>query len=681
VPGKKACQIIWRKPAVAAAAGASLVSLVVLVWSFPMLLAPGEILLGFPGDSLSTLQRWENWQASAKYVERPLLNFVGRGLADRVGPVLAYNLLVLVSFPLSAVTAFALCYRIVPYAPSAMVGGVIFALSPFHWAHSLGHLYEAHIQWVPLVALFLLAFAARPRVGSAVGIAVSSALLVTTSFYYGFFTAVVVAPLVIAWCLTLLARRRFRRIILVIVASVGAFFVTLPVTHSYLSWLARQRTSIPLSGDDLFRYSARVGEYLLPGAYSALRRIVAPVTIPGSLHLSNEVEQSLFLGWVPLIMALVGVAGVVAAKSAPGIRKGELVWILAAGAIAALCSGPPVARLGPLTLRLPSYYLSAWIPFFRTYARMAVIVNVALCCAAAAGIALLSRNRRGLTGLAMLLVAVEFTPLPPPRVLRVLPPRGVYSWLADSPGDGVVLEYPIDSRVTPRTSARAYATRFSKRYSIEEIMGFDLRHESRLDTVECKNLSAAGVDWVLLHDRNPDPPLQVYKDRPERGQNLPGVWPAIREHDALTLAAHFPETVLFGLAEAGWPVSLSPDDGIGPWLEGPLPSGRPVIPVSSVSLHSTSRTPTRVDLEFQFVPRKPMDALRVMMADSCIGRFAADDTISVRVNGVEALPDRNLLRIEALDEAGRVLQGNQPVGVILGVRILDQKPTESRGAQ
>ncbi|MCU0611840.1 MAG: hypothetical protein MUE60_08645, partial [Candidatus Eisenbacteria bacterium] len=63
------------------------------------------------------------------------------------------------------------------------------------------------------------------------------------------------------------------------------------------------------------------------------------------------------------------------------------------------------------------------------------------------------------------------------------------------------------------------------------------------------------------------------------------------------------------------------------------------------------------------------------------GRFAADDTISVRVNGVEALPDRNLLRIEALDEAGRVLQGNQPVGVILGVRILDQKPTESRGAQ
>ncbi|MBN1423052.1 hypothetical protein JXA88_00710 [Candidatus Fermentibacteria bacterium] len=672
---KKPPHTLWCKPTVVAAATAIVALGIALIWSFPLVLAPAELLLGHPGDALSTLQRWESWQPSLRYVERPLLNISGRALADLVGSVTAYNTLVLISFPLTALAAFGLIFRIVPHSPSAMIGALAFTISPFHWAHSLGHLYEAHIQWIPLVAWSLLTTVAHPSLLRMAGLIAASALLVASSFYYGFFAAVVALPIVVLWTLSLLARRRARRLAAVLLATVGAFLASLPITYSYLTWLTRTRRPSSRHFEDLFRYSARLQEYVCPGAFSALRRLLSPATTPGSLHFSNEVEQSLFLGWVVLTLAAIGV-GSMLIRRRPSIRRGELAVMLAAGVAATLCSAPPIVRIDGWSIRMPSFYLGSLVPFFRTYARMGVFVHLSVCCAAAAGAELLARRRAAsLCAVAVLLIAAEYTPIPPPRTVRLLPLRGAHRWLAQQSDGMLVLEYPMDRRITPRTSVRSWVSRITARYSMEENASMDLRHVAGLGPLECWDLAVSGVGYVLFHDRNPDPSLQVHKDRPDRGPNVPGTWPAVPAHDALTLVAHFPETVLFSVRDVQASVSLSPGEGLAPWREGPNVIGRPFVATSHhVMLRNATQWPVKIGLDMQVVPTAPLRELRLLLNGVPAGAYPAADTIRIALRDLEVLPDRNHLRLEGVGKHGVLPANTGQVGLLLGVRITDEAP-------
>ncbi len=68
----------------------------------------------------------------------------------------AYNLLVLASFWLSALTAYALVFALTRSRASAFVGGFVYAFSSFHFGHALGHLSTLSIHWIPLFVLYLL---------------------------------------------------------------------------------------------------------------------------------------------------------------------------------------------------------------------------------------------------------------------------------------------------------------------------------------------------------------------------------------------------------------------------------------------------------------------------------------------------------------------------------------------
>ncbi len=641
-------------------------TLVAVVWSFPVVLDPTRLLWGVPGDSLSTLLRWEKWQLSVRYVDRPLLNLLGRLLALPLGPVFAYNLLTLLSFPLSALTAYALFRRLVGSPHAAACGALLFALSPYHYAHSLGHLYEAHIEWIPLVALTLYGLATRPGPPISVATAFVGALLVSSSFYYGFFLAVVASPLVCAWLVWLLVRREVRRALLVAASLLLPLLVTLPVTYPYVRWLSREPTPPATLQEDLFRYSARAREYLVPGAFSALRRLLSPTTRPGSLHYSNEVEQSLFLGWIPLALACVGAVCLLRRSPPRGSR--ELGWLMAAGVVAAVCSAPPVVRVGGVPIPMPSGALAGVVPFFRTYARMGVIVSLATSGTYAAGLAWGVRRPGAMTALT-LLALLEFWPVPPPRSVRILPLRGATAWLARHDPNPVILEYPMDTRATPRLSVRGYLGARSGVFSLEEIIPFDVRHPGAFDEDRARELAAHGVGWVALHDRNPDPALQVYKDRPERGHNLPGGWPVV--DGPFSLTAHFPQTLLFRITAARQPLSLAPGEGIGSWVEGPSLVGRPLTPRARVVIHSVSRWPRAALLEAVVVPGGRVRAIRLVLNGVEVGTWTAADTVWVSAGGLEVLPDENTVWLESLDHRGEILEGSEAVGRLLAVRLRD----------
>src|SRR5207248_6208775 len=116
----------------------------------------------------------------------------------------------------------------------------------------------------------------------------------------------------------------------------------------------------------------------------------------------------LSLGYTVLLLAVLG-----AVVALWGRRWFPALLALAVSVAGALFSFPPSERVGPLDAHFPSFYLVNWLPYFRVYARFAMIVMLGVTLLAAFGYDdLLARARRaslpvGLALIPFLLLAVE----------------------------------------------------------------------------------------------------------------------------------------------------------------------------------------------------------------------------------------------------------------------------------
>lgn len=68
--------------------------------------------------------------------------------------IVLHNSMLLITFYISAAASFYLVRRYTDDLMSSIIGGFIFAFSPFHFAHSLHHIGLASIQYLPLFVLF-----------------------------------------------------------------------------------------------------------------------------------------------------------------------------------------------------------------------------------------------------------------------------------------------------------------------------------------------------------------------------------------------------------------------------------------------------------------------------------------------------------------------------------------------
>ena len=134
---------------------------------------------------------------------QPVTDVTGALLARLSGPVAAYNWLVLLSFPLSAASAYLLARYLTLSPAAATVAAMAYAFSPFHLAHAAYHPHIAQTQWVPL---YLLALWRCLDVGSlaAVGLLVAATMAVTLSNFYAGLIAAVITPVAVAayWLVT-----------------------------------------------------------------------------------------------------------------------------------------------------------------------------------------------------------------------------------------------------------------------------------------------------------------------------------------------------------------------------------------------------------------------------------------------------------------------------------------------
>jgi hypothetical protein len=420
----------------------ALALLLTLAIAAPVLRAPsdrifGRETVGRHHDPFTVMEQFGRPLALGVYLQ-PLTDVPGAWLARMLGPVAAYNWLVLLTFPLSAAAAYLLARHLMLSPAAAGIAAIAFAFSPFHLAHAGYHPHIAQTQWV---ALYFLALwrCLDDSTAAAVGLLALSAAGVTLSNFYGGLIAAVITPMAIAAYWFVMSRRQPRparrlaittgSLALIACAGIAGAWYT---AHAAVV----NRASFGFERDDLFRFSAKWWSYLVPPVANPWLGGIADRVWGRAGVEAGLLEQQVSLGWGIIALGLVAVvAWLMRDRRQPALT---IVPVLVVVAVAALvCSLSPERAIGPFTFTRPAALLYRVVPMFRSYARFGVVVQLMAVLLAGIGAERLWRSRARAPRMAcaaLLVVAAGEYAVWPPALWRDVLPTAALRWIARQPG-------------------------------------------------------------------------------------------------------------------------------------------------------------------------------------------------------------------------------------------------------
>lgn len=392
--------------------------------------------------------------------------------------IATYNVILLLTFVLAGYGMFLLCLYLTRNAWASFIGGLVFAFSPYHFAHLFGHMNLASLQWIPFYVLALLKAVDAPgRDGTvsgkrlrargmwlAAGAGALLALNAYTDWVYGIFL-VIFTGLLLGWRVLVPSERRElsdRRVgwaegALRIVAGTGTFLLI--VSPIFFPTLAEARQGyaqqppaevLVYSSDLILAFTPSELHPIWGNAVARRIEQVGP-----NLPMKNPSERVVFLGYTVLVLSIYGLWRL---RSDRRVR----FWAFAAFATWLLSLGPVLQVLGrwkftgfEVTVPLP-YLLLYKLPLLgimRTPARLVVLTMLALAVLVAFALARELHGLRALRGerrlrsaffglLLPALILFEFLAVPFPTV----PPGWgvpIYERIAREPGRFALIELPL----------------------------------------------------------------------------------------------------------------------------------------------------------------------------------------------------------------------------------------------
>jgi hypothetical protein len=344
-------------------------------------------------------------------------------------PLLAHNLVALLTFPLAGLGVFLLARRLTGSAAGGFLAGLGFAFCVHRFDHVV-HVQSLSTQWLPLALLAIVgSVGARSRRWLA-ALFVFALLQALSSGYL----AVVMAA---AAGVTLAALGLEARSARALVAP--ALALGLAAAAAWAAYAphreAQARHGLDRTRGELVHWSARVESYLDPGREAALPHL-------RWLRGRFRTGEPLYPGLVVLGLAVVGA---LALRESAAARLG-----LALVVVGFLLSLGPEIRIFGLALPGPFEALRSLqsVRLLRTPSRMGVIALLGLGLLAAVGWSRFAARRPGWRRPAFALFAAlavaEAFPAGLARLVRpVEPPPPAARWLASAPR-GPVLELPWD---------------------------------------------------------------------------------------------------------------------------------------------------------------------------------------------------------------------------------------------
>jgi hypothetical protein len=427
----------------------ALAAIVIAVIALPVLRAPSDRVFGMEivgrhYDPFLVMEQISRPLRIGGVYSQPVTDVPGAMLARIAGPVAGYNWLVLLTFPLSAVSAYLLARYLALTGTASSFAALAFAFSPFHLSQSAYHAHIAQTQWIPLYLLAL--WRCLDRAGPATsGCLAAAAIAVTLSNFYGGLIAAVMTPFAMAahwFWLRGEGPRSARRlgIACLVLTIVGA------------GWLLYARVTAPsVFADaasfgyppaDLVKYGARWWSYFVP-----------PIEQPWLGNLSKRIwdaagvrdgllEQQVSLGFGIITLALVGVVSGLRRDGATRVTIGVPALVILA-AVAWMVSLAPGHAGSGSTVSPPSEWLHAMLPMFRSYGRFGVVVQLMAVMLAGIGIDRLRRAPMPFARticVALVLVCCAEYAVSPSAMSRDVLPTSAHRWVMRHAGAARVLD-------------------------------------------------------------------------------------------------------------------------------------------------------------------------------------------------------------------------------------------------
>ena len=260
-------------------------------------------------------------------------------------PPATYNLLFLASWPLCALSAHALAYRLSGRHDAGFVAGMVFGFNPYRVAQS-AHLQVLVAWWMPVALLALhgaVEAANRRRRATWIAVfAVAWLLQSLTNGYLLFYFSIVVA-LWLAWFAT---RRDTRHAALPIVAAWTVAIVALtPILLKYRA--VHAALGLRRVYDEILSFSGDMLSFVGSSEFTALWPFRPP----------SGPEQELYPGVIAVL--LIAVSAVVAfRRSVPQARPRTIWWMASGVAVAFALVALVTAAAGPWSLNVGLFTLS-----------------------------------------------------------------------------------------------------------------------------------------------------------------------------------------------------------------------------------------------------------------------------------------------------------------------------------
>lgn len=452
-------------------------------------------------------------------ISTPISEWLYIVLARLSNEIAAYDLYILLAFPLTALATYFLLNRLLRNRIAAFAGGLIFGFCPGAVMQAAGgHAAFAFNMFIPIFLLGLLYNRMQRTLFSAFCVAAGFALVTLTSLYFGYF-AIYIGLFFVVFDISS-SQGEEKRAIFRNYLYAAIFAIVLIVPFEYKEFY-RQFTS---SSDALaqagrFRdfgalevYSSRPWEFFIPSIDHPILGGLFYNFMKTHLHGSNIFEQTLYLGLVPTGLFLAGMVFAARGKFDPEHRNYFLFFAFGALWMYFL-SLPPLISMGGISLPTVSYFAYKLAPMFRVYARFGILVNFFVACALAVVLAHLYRHMKRARYYAMLAVLLpvlvfEYWSVPPGYALAVDQPPEVYRWLAKEQGNIIVAEYPM----MPNEEAAFYTYLFWQRIHKKKMVNGASPDNARAWAFfeKVKNLSdpetpsllkSAGVKYVLVHGK------------------------------------------------------------------------------------------------------------------------------------------------------------------------------------
>ncbi len=488
--------------------------LVAFFLTWPVIIKFTTSAYGFPSDNLGTMWLWWWIRGAGSFGQKasfcpligfpfgthlnifpfePVIELVERFLLLFLNEVVVYNLLIISSFFLSGITMYYLVRYLTGDRQAAFFGGFVYMISVYHAYHAMIFAHLALIEFMPLFVLALICFIRGPTRRNAVLLWLAGVLVAGTCMHYGFFMVLFTIAFVPGYFVyrglakRLSARRGEvpsvdppavdrRVIVLALLVVAGTAALTLPFYYVSTSrafppgqWPTRPTYGTLRVTKSYEQGSARPQDYLLPNKENKLVGGVTEKLVDGRL---NAFENSLYFGWVVIVLAVLAIA-IASRRRKPREPAGEdeefeppepearssrrerfgsardraVVWgVATAAAFTFLLSLPPYVHFGSAQVPMPSLIFTRTTAWFRWYMRLGIVVFLCLVILACYGLAWLLRGMRKLTltlVVALMIIAfLEMTLVPPFKYFEFGKIPDVYSYIEGFPQDQGLVLYP-----------------------------------------------------------------------------------------------------------------------------------------------------------------------------------------------------------------------------------------------